>query len=72
MKADTHPRAEGAAAPSFRARIISHLVGTVPKEIGICEFSCSATTCSLEHWNQCERRLAGTKEARAADEDDRA
>ena len=55
MKSPADPNAP---APSFKERLIRHLVQPVPEELAVCEFRCSALQCSRDKWNGCPRRNA--------------
>jgi hypothetical protein len=35
------------------------IVGPVPKDIVLCEFSCRKNQCTMGEWGTCERRLKG-------------
>jgi hypothetical protein len=59
-----HDPESEAAKPSLRERLIQHFVQTVPEELAVCEFSCSAHECSREEWQRCSRRrLAAGEQA---------
>jgi len=42
----------------WRVWLKDQLIAEVPPEDGFCEFECDRTQCRLDHWEQCERRLA--------------
>ncbi len=39
-------------------RVMGNLVQSVPEELAVCEFDCSAVECSQKKWENCPRRLS--------------